>query len=1267
MLILVFAITSREPARAESFQERVDRLLIAGPPQELLKQRRQDYRQLVQKNGLVDEATLDAAGLLGTLELWLGHPRDAESALRPVVQTLPGKDQPATLVSAHLFNEMGVACYQLARFAEAKQWLERAYSIRKDRLGEEHVDTLQSLRNLAAVEEGLGHWKESQELYRQCSERLKIVVEESQIPEPSSSEAVILLEGRPEFPRIVLDLSAAAPVMPPEKPAPVKRSDIKGWVSAHERLNFVLRKLNIEDSSRAGTLAEHARSAFGERHLKTFLIVANTRPGFRGRQELVPKPFGPDHPVLATVLVARALNEMSSYDWLSRFESDPFVDLEAAERIRRTTLGEGHPLIADIQEIRGVFLQQHDQLEPATAEFEKSLAIRERQLSPGHFQIGTSLAALGVVHYERGELALSRQSLNKALEIYRHHLGNNAGATAAISGDLAAVARTQGDYVFARQVLEEAVQVLIETQGLDSRETQIAMSNLAVVQAELGDLENAARHFQRMLESDKLPSIMKSKALLNLAVIERLRGAPREAMQRLNSILADDVNNLQAKHQLGAAYRDLGELRLAEAILAGALLSQSDPLEKAQILQSIGLLNLESGNAAVAVSCFQECLKTYRAQLGSTSRYTAEALRQLGTSYLLSQDFRQARECLEEAIQIKSRWAQDQLPYLAEADAVHFATSLGELDPLLSVSRLDSSMSVAEAYQAVWTVKSAATRAIVARRASRSDSLEQEPVVEELRTIRQKLATLIQSREIRNIKWSPLRDDSTPAVPGRRSTSWQQYEDQVRNLTLKKEHLERLLAQNSPAFHRHQEEISGTPEELRRRLPANVAVVDIVKAKAWRQVSTRRMKTEPETIYEAFVLRSAATEPDSGIVRVELGPAEQIDQEISRWRDQFSASNHALRGITKETASQDEQAGTAAALALRQLIWEKLSDALTGVEICLVIPDGKIAQLPLGALPGDQPETYLAEQITFVTTSFGQHVLMLLEDSPITQGEALLVGGVSFEAASPTVVASAESVSRSRGYRIPSGSATRGSWGALPGTRQEILQIKPLWNGTAHILSGEEATKSALIQALRTSRFVHLATHGFFSNEPVDSMLAIRGQISTLNGLPLRRGNQELPDLMPLAETLVARNPLVLSGVVLAGANSNAGEGLLTAEELVDLDLSGVELVTLSACETGLGATAGGEGVFGLQRAFTLAGARSSLASLWKVDDAATTILMTEFYRNLWEKKMSRAESLRAAQVRMLRGELDLPGWKDRSRRVPPYYWAPFILSGDWR
>ena len=168
-----------------------------------------------------------------------------------------------------------------------------------------------------------------------------------------------------------------------------------------------------------------------------------------------------------------------------------------------------------------------------------------------------------------------------------------------------------------------------------------------------------------------------------------------------------------------------------------------------------------------------------------------------------------------------------------------------------------------------------------------------------------------------------------------------------------------------------------------------------------------------------------------------------------------------------------------------------------------------------------------------------------------------------------------------------------------------------------------------------------------------------------------------------------ALSPLVMTGLVFAGANkpNTPGRGILTGEQLIDLDLSGLELAVLSACETGLGDMAGGEGTFGLQRAFHYAGATNVVASLWKVPDQSTAALMALFYMNLWDRNLSPMESLRQAQLGIYKnpsriGELaqrfrgqfeevtgkgDIEVKPGKDGKAHPLLWAAFTLSGPGR
>ncbi len=214
------------------------------------------------------------------------------------------------------------------------------------------------------------------------------------------------------------------------------------------------------------------------------------------------------------------------------------------------------------------------------------------------------------------------------------------------------------------------------------------------------------------------------------------------------------------------------------------------------------------------------------------------------------------------------------------------------------------------------------------------------------------------------------------------------------------------------------------------------------------------------------------------------------------------------------------------------------------------------------------------------------------------------------------------------------------------------------------MLRGAEAIEDAVRRRLPATRYLHIATHGFVA--PQDA------------GAEATPANSE-EATREFAEILAsAWHPDLFAGLALGGANRTPraavdedaveDDGLLTAAEVAASDLRATQLVVLSACETGLGRMSQGEGLLGLQRSFHVAGARSVVASLWQVDDAATQALMVEFYRNLWERRLPKLEALRQAQLSLLRGDLDRPvATVPRGASLPPQYWAAFVLSGDWR
>lgn len=374
--------------------------------------------------------------------------------------------------------------------------------------------------------------------------------------------------------------------------------------------------------------------------------------------------------------------------------------------------------------------------------------------------------------------------------------------------------------------------------------------------------------------------------------------------------------------------------------------------------------------------------------------------------------------------------------------------------------------------------------------------------------------------------------------------------------------------------------------------------------------------------YVAFVLR--AHQPNA-VGLVDLGEAAPIDALVVDFHQAIAAGGRHLRPV--EAAREQRPLGDVAN-KLYAAVFEPLLSKLKGCTRLFVSPDGDLAQLPFEVLPcGDQ--RYLIDDYTISYLSAGRDVLRFNQPTTCEPALPLVVAAPDFDLRDggvPSARPPATSLSpRSRDldWRML-------HFDPLPGAEAEgraiaaLFQIQPLLGAAA---------REAQLKAHHSPVILHLATHGFFLDD--------QSYADTLTQTP--------------------ENPLLRSGLALAGANNHyrpsvlpadAEDGLLNGYDVSGLDLLDTEIVVLSACKTARGTAQVGEGVFGLRRAFVLAGARTLVMSLWNVSDRATQELMVNFYQNL-RTGQSRVDALREAQRTM------------KAKYPDPCFWGAFICQGD--
>jgi CHAT domain-containing protein len=428
------------------------------------------------------------------------------------------------------------------------------------------------------------------------------------------------------------------------------------------------------------------------------------------------------------------------------------------------------------------------------------------------------------------------------------------------------------------------------------------------------------------------------------------------------------------------------------------------------------------------------------------------------------------------------------------------------------------------------------------------------------------------------------------------------YQKRLAELARERERAEAEVSRRSAEFVAQSKPV--TLEAVQAAIPGDAALVEFA---TWRPFDPKLNNNEAygERRYIAYVLRA------SGEVKwKELGPAKEIDLAIESFR--------------RALADPESKDLRETARALDRKLMEPVRALAGGATQLLVSPEGPLNLAPLEALVDEQGH-YLIERYLISYLSSGRDLLRL--QTPRASHSAPMIIADPFfdklqkdEAKTPAVQLTASAPRRS----VTIGSDLKDLYFApLVGAAREADAIAALYPD-ARVLRGRLATKQALKQVDAPS-ILHIATHGFF---------------------------------LPATPGAGAGNPLLRSGLALAGANhgsAGGADGIFTALEASGLNLWGSRLVTLSACDTGLGEIRNAEGVFGLRRAFVLAGAETLVMSLWPVSDYVTRQTMTAFYGGL-KKGLGRGQALRQAQLAILRSK----------GRAHPFYWASFIESGEW-
>ncbi len=908
------------------------------------------------------------------------------------------------------------------------------------------------------------------------------------------------------------------------------------------------------------------------------------------------KALGPDHPDTATSLTNLGLRSIKERAFA---RAEPL--LVRALAIRTRILGPDDPLTA--LSLNNLAWLSFNQGRYAKAEplYRRALAIAEKALGPEHPGLALGLTNLGLLYNAQGAYAKAEAVDLRALAIREKALGPDHPDTATSLNNLAAVYINQGRYAEAEPLLRRTLAIKQKVLGDDHPDTATSLNNLAALQENQGAFARAEPLYQQAL-----------------AINEKALGPEHPAT-------ATSLNNL------GLLYRSQGAFGRAEPLLRRALAIREKALgaghaDTAASLNNLAMLYSDQGAYARAEPLLRRALAIQEMGLGPAHPVTATGLNNLavlldnqGAAERAEPLHRRALAIREKALGPSHPDTAGSLNNLADLYRLQGAHAKAEPLFLRALAIYETALGPDHPTTAL-SLNNLAKAYLSQGAGARAEPLLRRGIGSQSLFLQREAPLLPQARRQEQIKalgnaWEiPYSlGAKTPA-----GASLALFTRLNRHGLL--QDIERRQAQLGRA--------SPAQQILVRQLTALTArLADVNLSEPQRRTLQQARDRLEQELYRQLpaltprlvdTARVAAALPADGVL-IEFQRFRPYDARQPEARS-WGAARYLAMLLFPDGATRAVDLGPAAAIdpliqrALAESLarnrpagpfWARVSQSVLGPLLpqlqgrrrWFLSPDGELSRIPFTALPA----ATLGQQVQLRILTSGRDLLSL--GSPGAGGQRALV------LAAPD-------------FGGP------GQWQPLPATAAEGRWIAERLG--AALYQGSAAT-TAVLQEARGPRVLHIASHGFFTTGSGD--------------------------------------PLLNSGIVLAGANRRrpsgpatpAGvaddDGYLTAKEAAQLELDGTELVVLSACDTASGTLQTGEGVYGLQRALTVAGARSTLLSLWKVDDEATAAFMQR-YVALLKRGMGRMEALAAVQEEF-RSNPPEPDWADHK------FWAAWQLTGD--
>jgi len=889
-----------------------------------------------------------------------------------------------------------------------------------------------------------------------------------------------------------------------------------------------------------------------------------------------------------------------------------------AFQVSKRTLSEKSPLYATTLNNLATLYSKMGDYTKALPLYQQALNIRERILGKEHPSYATSLDNLASLYQRMGDYAKALPLYQQALGIRERILGKEHPSYATSLDNLASLYQRMGEYAKALPLYQQALGIRERILGKEHPSYATSLNNLAALYDIIGSYDEALPLYQQALDirertlGEEHPAYAVS--LNNLALIYHRNGNYVQAINMYQRVLQvskkvlgeDNYVYTGALNNLAILYLKMGNNDKSLSLLQQSLELTKRGSGENHSDYAISLNNLATyyksvGDYTKALHLFKNSLDIRKCILGEAHPDYINSIYEIAFLYASQDKPEKGLTMFLQGETLTDRLIQNTFPVLDEKKKLMFVRlKAGGYYGLLSL------------IQAKFPTNMSAIRsgldAVLSRKAIVFDaqSRQGEAIAKSLNpTLKQWWGELAMTRGI-YAKFIQAKPNGIKPSD---------YQAKLKRLQTKITSLENKLASKNALISQNLKQRHVSYKQVAQTLGSDATLIEYVKVQDydWKQV-----KWVESWRYLAFVLHG-----DGSVKLVDLGGATELEKSVQQ-------AITTLGNIAKSQGEQD-----LASKMLDRLLWQPIKIAVGDTSKIVFSPDGILNLVPFAAMQDVNGE-YLIEkkQVSYVTSGRD----LAKEDTGIKpESELYLAANPSYDLEIVSSIKAVESrgVTRSADFSM--------QFGPLPGTEQEAQQVTRLLKGQKTVVMGKDATEESVL-SIRRPKVMHLATHGFFLKDQL--------KLSSSN----KRG---------VTQTSLPKgyeNPLVRSGLAFAGANhavasTSDRDGLLTALEASGMDLHGTDLVTLSACETGVGEVKSSEGVYGLRRAFALAGTKNLVMSLWAVNDSITASQMNIFYQQ-YAQGDKPTEALRKAQLSTIKMLREVMG------DAPPALWAPFIVQG---